>query len=103
MNCTSPSADAVRWDSEREFASEKFSGVHFRVSRMSFGRRLELARRVRELAQRVEFLAAGESVQEKLEAAVLSNEIDRLYVEWGLASVDGFLIDGEPATPKTVV
>lgn len=41
--------------------SQVAGGVSFSVARMSFGRRVELMRRVRELAGRVEFLEAGES------------------------------------------
>ncbi|MEO8026328.1 MAG: hypothetical protein ABI823_07630, partial [Bryobacteraceae bacterium] len=67
------------WESELESASVTFDGVRFRIARMSFARRLALARRIRDLAQRAEFLAAGETAVERLESAVLSNEIDGVY------------------------
>ncbi len=101
-NCISPSAE-VRWESEIEFASPTFAGVAFRIARMSFSRRGELARRVREFAQRIEFLEAGGNVAERLESAVLTNEIDRVYAEWGLVAVRGLLIDGEPATAASLI
>jgi hypothetical protein len=70
---------------------------------MSFGRRVELTRRIRELAERVEFLNAGESAKEKLDAALLSAEVDRTYVLWGLQGVEGLELDGIPATPESLV
>ena len=82
--------------------SQVAAGVSFVVARMSFGRRLELTRQIREIAQRAEFLAAGDDVRQKMEAAVLASEIDRLYVNWGLAEVRGLEVDGAPATPESL-
>jgi hypothetical protein len=73
--------------------------VEFAVARMSFGRRLDLMLQVRELSREREFHAAGESDFARMESAVISMEIDRLYWRWGLKSVRGILIDGEEATP----
>jgi hypothetical protein len=67
---------------------------------MSFGRRVELMRRVRELAKRMEFLEAGQGPGDKMDAAVLQTEIDRLYVLWGLRAIDGLSLDGVAATPE---
>jgi hypothetical protein len=78
------------------------AGVSFVVAKMSFGRRLELVRRVRELAQKIEFLDAGDTAKEKIEATLLSSEIDRLYVLWGLQEVRGLELDGSPATPESL-
>src|ERR1039458_4404896 len=50
---------------------------------MSFGRRVELMRRVRELAKRTGFLAAGEDSGDKMDAGLLHAEIERLYFAWG--------------------
>jgi hypothetical protein len=70
---------------------------------MSFGRRVELTRRIRELAERVEFLIAGETAKEKLDATLLSAEIDRTYVLWGLRGIEGLELDGIPSTPESLV
>ncbi len=70
---------------------------------MSLGRRIELARRIREAGRRIEFLEAGSDVREKLEAAVLQGEIDRVYLEWGLETIEGLEIDGEAATPELLI
>ena len=75
-------------------------GVSYSVARMSFGRRLELMRRVRDLAAKVEFLEAGQSSVEKMDAGVLRAEVDRLYVVWGLKSISGLMVDSMEATPE---
>ncbi len=78
-------------------------GVRFVIRRISFGRRVELIRRIRELAGRAEFAAAGSTPQEKLDAALLTSEIERTYVLWGLEAVSGLVLDGAPATPESVL
>jgi hypothetical protein len=66
---------------------------------MSFERRMDLIRRIRELSLKCEFHEAGESAEDKLQSALLSGEIDRLYVNWGLRQLVGLEVDGAPATP----
>jgi hypothetical protein len=78
-------------------------GVRYEIMRVSFGRRIELARRIREIGRRMEFLEAGNDAREKLEATVLAAEIDRAYLDWGLAAVEGLQIDGVAATPEALV
>ncbi len=76
------------------------AGVQYTVARMSFGRRVELTRQIRELAGRREFLDAGASPADKMDAALLTSEIDRIYIQWGLKEVSGLEVDGQPATPE---
>ena len=78
-------------------------GVTFVISKMSFGWRMDLIRRIRELSLKFDFLSAGESSAEKLEAALLSAEIDRLYVGWGLQELIGLEVDGVTATPELLI
>ena len=73
-------------------------GVKFAIHRISFGRRMELSRRVREISRKAEFLEAGTELHEKIEANILAQEIDAMYLQWGLVSIEGLIIDGEPAT-----
>jgi len=73
-------------------------GVRLHVRRISFGRRVELIRRIREQAQKIEYLEAGNNAKESMEAALLASEVERLYLLWGLVKVEGLNIDGEPAT-----
>jgi hypothetical protein len=90
----------MTYESERLVESRVAEGVVFRVARMSFGRRMELMRQVRELARRVEFLEAGQAPGERMDAALARCEIDRLYVTWGLRGVAGLLVDGVEATSE---
>jgi hypothetical protein len=78
------------------------SGVTFTVARMSFGRRVDLMRKVRELARRMEFLEAGKDPGDRMDAALLQAEIDRLYLVWGLQAVAGLELDGSQATPESL-
>ena len=57
------------------FDAEGRPGVRYQIARVSFGRRIELARRIREIGRKTEYLEAGSDVREKLEAAVLRAEI----------------------------
>ena len=77
-------------------------GVKFTVAKMSFGRRMELMRQVRELARKMEFLEAGTSPGERMDAALLRVEIDRLYLKWGLLGISGLELDGVDATPESL-
>jgi hypothetical protein len=76
--------------------------VSFTIRRMSFERRVELVRRLRELVQKIEFLEAGNDPREGMEAALLATEVERTYLLWGLASVAGLEVDGLAATPETL-
>jgi hypothetical protein len=100
-NCTSPSGR--RYESTAWFDAETQQGVRYTIARVSFGRRIELARRIREIGRKMEYLEAASDVREKLEATVLAAEIDRAYLEWGLMSVEGLDIDGAAATPATLI
>ena len=90
----------MEYNSYLRIESKKQPGVTYLVHRVSFGRRLELLRKVRDLMQRYEFHAASDDPKDKLEAQMLASEIERLYLEHGLAGIENLQIDGEPATPK---
>jgi electron transfer flavoprotein alpha/beta subunit len=100
-NCTSHSGKG--WESRVWFEAEAREGVRYEIVRVSFGRRIELARRIREIGRRMEYLEAGSDARETLEATVLAAGIDRAYLDWGLVSVEGLEIDGAAATPETLV
>ncbi len=89
---------ALQYESVISIESKAVQGVSFAIHRISFGRRMELSRRVRELTRKVEFLEAGTEMHEKIEASILAQEIDAMYLHWGLLSIEGLIIDGEPAT-----
>src|SRR5580692_4065366 len=92
----------MTYESVAVVESQKAPGVTFSVARMSFGRRVELMRKVRELARRMEFLEAGAEPGDRMDAALLQAEIDRLYLAWGLKSVAGLDVDGVDATPESL-
>jgi hypothetical protein len=94
----------MTYDSTKCVESRECAGVRFTVYRMSFGRRLELTRKVRELLGRLEFVRAGPGGNaDDAEAALLAGEIDREYARWGLASIEGLEIDGQAATPEVLI
>jgi hypothetical protein len=89
---------AVHYESVVSIDSKTAPGVKFAIHRISFGRRMELSRRVREITRKAEFLEASTELHEKIEANILAQEIDVMYLQWGLVRVEGLIIDGEPAT-----
>jgi hypothetical protein len=92
----------MNYESVEQVESKVAAGVTFLISRMSFARRMDLMKRVRDLAREATFRAAGRELSEQMSAALLEAEIQRLYVKWGLISVDGLEIDGCPATPESL-
>jgi len=75
-------------------------GVTFVIAKMSFGRRMELVRRIRDLSLRSECVNSGKTTEEKVDAALISAQIDQLYVTWGLQGLIGLEVDGNTATPE---
>jgi hypothetical protein len=69
---------------------------------VSLAHRIELTRKVRELTLRNEFLRAG-STPDQLEAALGDLLSRRIYLEWGLAEIQGLTIDGVAATPESLI
>ncbi len=92
----------MEYESAVVVESKAAPGVRLVVRRMSFARRVELMRRIRELAGRADFLAAGAEPEEQMDAALARAEIDRVYVEWGIESDEGLTIDGAPATAESL-
>ncbi len=94
----------MNYESTKCVESRECAGVRFTVYRMSFGRRLELTRKVRELLGRLEFVRAGPGGNaDDAEAALLAGEIDREYARWGLVSIEGLEIDGQAASAEDLI
>lgn len=93
----------MEYRSVTEVASAAQPGVVYEIAKVSFGRRLELIQHLRELAPKIEFFQAGETAKDEIEAGLLMAEIDRLYVLWALRGIRGLHIDGEPATPESLL
>jgi hypothetical protein len=69
---------------------------------MSLARRIELAKTVRELCLKQEFLKAG-NAGEQMDSSLTDLLVLKLYLEWGLAEIRGLDIDGEDATLQSLV
>jgi len=93
----------VSYESVLRSESKIIPGVTFAINRISYGRRMELSRQIRELSQRAEFLNAGDQLQDKIEGSLLAQEIDVMYLRWGLVGIDGLTIDGESATASQLI
>ncbi|HEY3840014.1 MAG TPA: hypothetical protein VGL72_25760 [Bryobacteraceae bacterium] len=93
----------MTYQSSFSVASCCHPGVRLTVRRVSVARRLELLRKVRDLAARMDFYQAGAQLDDKLEASIASAEIESLYVTWGISQVEGLNIDGHDATPELLV
>jgi hypothetical protein len=91
-----------RYQSLLWLESNHIPGVRYAIRKISLGQRLELAKRAHELSLKHEFLRAG-NVAEKLEASLTDLLVARLYLEWGLAQIEGLEIDGKPATPEMLI
>jgi hypothetical protein len=97
------SEHGASWESQRTVRSQSHPNVEFVIAKMTFGRRLDLMRRVRDLAACLEFFQAGREAKHEMEATVLGAEIDRIYINWGVKEVRGLQIDGLAATPETLI
>jgi hypothetical protein len=95
--------DRATYRSTLRIPSKSMPGVTFEIKRVSFGRRMELARSIREISQRAQYFEAGGELKEKIEASLLRQEIEATYLRWALVRVDGLTIDGEPVSADRLV
>ena len=80
---------SVDYESALRVESKAVPGVTFSILRVSFGRRLELGRRIRDLSRKAEYLEAGATDEEKIDASLLGYDIERIWLEWNeLAGLD---------------
>ncbi len=93
----------MNWNSRKVVASKERPGVEFVVALMTFGRRIELMRQVRDLGRRLEYFDAGQDAKNGMEASLLGAEIDRLYLCWGVEEIRGLEIDGLAATVDSLI
>lgn len=102
MKLTSPSPSEVSYSSLSWRRSKTIEGVRFAIRRVSLTQRLDLNKRVRELTLQYEFLKAGPAA-DQLEATWADLLVRKLYVEWGLAGLEGLSIDGEAASVELLI
>src|SRR5580698_1129840 len=99
----SSSSNSSAWSSRKVVRSKARPGVEFVIALMTFGRRIELMRRVRDLAARLEYFEAGRDAKNGMEASLLGAEIDRLYIRWGVEEIRGLTLDGLPASVEALL
>jgi hypothetical protein len=98
----SHSHNTTNYQSLRRADSTAVPGVTYWIRRVSLAQRIELLTGVRELLRRSEFLNAGAEL-ERTEAAIGAVEATKLYVEWGLARIEGITIDDAECTAALLV
>jgi hypothetical protein len=76
--------------------------MRFAIRRISLLQRIEITKRVRELTLQNDFLRNGD-MSEQLDAVLGELLAKRLYLEWGLAEIEGLTIDGAAATPLLLI
>lgn len=94
------SSRVVNYESTITITSCVMKSAAFTIQRISLARRMQLARRVLELSREMEFREAGGGGDDQIQANILSFEIDRLYLQWGLVKLSGLTIDGVDATAE---
>ena len=102
MNSTLHSAEetaghSVHFASIEWHESGCMPGVKYAIRKITLGQRIELARRARELARQNEYLRSGDPA-DRLEATIGDLLVEKLYLEWGVADVEGLSIDGSSAS-----
>lgn len=101
-NSISPSHKDGEYVSLVWHESNRFEGVRYAVRRLSLRQRMDLTRQLRDLMLRYEFLKAGDA-SDDLQATLAELEVQKLYVQWAIAEIEGLTIDGEPATSLTLI
>ncbi len=95
----------------------EFAGVKFTFNKMTEGRRIKLRlamadyhAKLREITDQASKIME-DTPEDALKAFVLhqkvseivSDQINPMWVRWGLKSIDGLTIDGEPATVESLI
>jgi hypothetical protein len=93
----------MQYESTTTISSGVIEGVRFTIARMTFGRRIDLMRRVRQLSAKMEFARAGTGAEDAIEASLLGAEIDELYLRWGVIIIEGLDIDGRAADVDSLI
>jgi len=83
--------------------SRRFPGVAYTLRRVSLGARVELTEKLGDLARKVEFHSAGTGVADRAMVSHLCSKADEIYLRWGMVSLSGLVIDGEPADIDSLV
>lgn len=102
MNFISRSPNAFNHASQVWHESTAYTGVRFATRQISLYGRIELTRKIQDLIFKNEFLRAGDALEQS--QATLADLLARkVYLEWGIADLDGLTIDGSPASIQDLI
>lgn len=82
--------------------SSIYKDVRYAVRKISLAQRIEMAERIQELSFKYEFLRTGD-VLEQAEAHLADLLVRKLYLQWGLAAIEGLVIDGAKASVELLI
>ncbi len=99
---TSPLHKQAEYSSVVWHSSSVYKNIRYAVRRVSLAQRIEMAERVHSLGSKYEFLKAGDAL-ENAEAHLADLLVRRLYLQWGLAAIEGLAIDGEKASVELLI
>ena len=99
---TSPLHKQIEYSSVVWRNSDTYKNVRYAVRKMSLAQRIELTERIQTLSSKYEFLKAGDAL-EKAEAHLADLLVRKLYLEWGLAVLEGLIIDGEKSSVELLI
>ncbi len=99
---TLPLHNQTEYSSVVWYNSNVYQNVRYSIRRISLTQRIEMAKRIHELSNKYEFLKAGDAL-ERTEAHLADLLVRQLYLEWGLAGIEGLIIDGKNASVERLV
>lgn len=102
MKFTSHLHKQVEYSSVAWHSSRLYKSVRYSIRRISLAQRLDMAKRICELGAKYEFLKAGDAL-ERTEAHLADLLVRQLYLEWGLAAIEGLTIDGQNASVERLI
>src|SRR5579871_161518 len=94
----------MNYTSTIDVESQAIPGVQYRLRRVSFQRRVNLARTLRDHLEALSRLAILEDTAERAaQTALISAEMDAIQLRWALDSIQGLEIDGALATVDSLI
>lgn len=102
MKFTSPSHRHTGYSSVVWITSSNYQNVRYAVRRVSLAQRIQLLERIHELSIKYEFLKSGSEL-EQAESHLADLLVQRFYLQWGVAAIEGLTIDGEGASVEQLI
>lgn len=93
----------LKYESNVRLECASMPGVSYTIQRMSFARRSDLIGRIRDIASPLKYLEASTDFHEQVAANLLAQQVEELYLRWGLVRIHGLTIDGLPADVESLI